>query len=238
MSRSRPRCLAPRGRRSWPLLRLPCSRRIVRLPGMTAKGPYPRPRPFGGMGMTVDGTGFSDYFPITNAFTEVESLSRGRPGGPGAARRRPIRTADHRGLRPLAAQRDRLVNGDLGTAGCPDGVRSGRATQCAGVRSGRRATLTVGVDDGPVLWLCGQPSPIAGSEAPSLRVRAASAVSCKRSENPTPNDGSGSSFAGCTTDTSSLAVTGGGGSSHEQIAESVAPPRAIPDGATAGTGAM
>lgn len=37
---------------------------LLRFPGMTAPGIYPRPVPFGGMGRPVNRDGFSDHFPI------------------------------------------------------------------------------------------------------------------------------------------------------------------------------
>ncbi|HEX6148754.1 endonuclease/exonuclease/phosphatase family protein [Nocardioides sp.] len=43
---------------------------ILRFPGMTASGDYPKPVPFGGMGDPVDEDGFSDHFPIGVIVTE------------------------------------------------------------------------------------------------------------------------------------------------------------------------
>ena len=37
---------------------------ILRFPGMTDPGDYPKPIPFGGMGDPVNQAGFSDHFPI------------------------------------------------------------------------------------------------------------------------------------------------------------------------------
>ena len=43
---------------------------ILRFPGMTASGDYPKPIPFGGMGDPVNQDGFSDHFPIGVVITE------------------------------------------------------------------------------------------------------------------------------------------------------------------------
>jgi hypothetical protein len=45
--------------------------RILRFPGMTDDGDYPKPVPFGGMGDQVNQDGFSDHFPI--GLTAVEA---------------------------------------------------------------------------------------------------------------------------------------------------------------------
>jgi predicted extracellular nuclease len=45
--------------------------RILRFPETVAKGPYPRPVPFGGMGKAVNEDGFSDHFPIAMRVTEA-----------------------------------------------------------------------------------------------------------------------------------------------------------------------
>lgn len=44
---------------------------ILRFPGMTDDGDYPRPVPFGGMGQRVNENGFSDHFPIGVRVTEA-----------------------------------------------------------------------------------------------------------------------------------------------------------------------
>ncbi len=43
---------------------------ILRFPGTSATGDYPKPIPFGGMGGPVDEDGFSDHFPIGMVVTE------------------------------------------------------------------------------------------------------------------------------------------------------------------------
>jgi hypothetical protein len=43
---------------------------ILRFPGMTSSGDYPKPIPFGGMGDPVNTDGFSDHFPIGVVVTE------------------------------------------------------------------------------------------------------------------------------------------------------------------------
>jgi hypothetical protein len=43
---------------------------ILRFPGMTASGDYPKPIPFGGMGDQINTDGFSDHFPIGVVVTE------------------------------------------------------------------------------------------------------------------------------------------------------------------------
>lgn len=45
---------------------------ILRFPGMSDDGPYPRPVPFGGMGHPVDENGFSDHFPLGMRVTEAD----------------------------------------------------------------------------------------------------------------------------------------------------------------------
>jgi predicted extracellular nuclease len=45
---------------------------IIRFPGMSSAGKYPRPNPFGGMGKPVDENGFSDHFPIGVRLTEAD----------------------------------------------------------------------------------------------------------------------------------------------------------------------
>jgi len=50
----------------------PATVRILRLPEAVAPGPYPKPRPFGGMGDPVDPKGFSDHFPIVMQVTEAD----------------------------------------------------------------------------------------------------------------------------------------------------------------------
>ena len=45
---------------------------ILRFPGMTNPGVYPKPRPFGGMGKPVDEGGFSDHFPVGLSVTEAD----------------------------------------------------------------------------------------------------------------------------------------------------------------------
>src|SRR5919199_504305 len=37
---------------------------IIRFPGMSSKGRYPQPIPFGGMGKKVNTSGYSDHFPV------------------------------------------------------------------------------------------------------------------------------------------------------------------------------
>jgi hypothetical protein len=37
---------------------------ILRFPGTSETGDYPRPIPFGGMGKPINRDGFSDHFPI------------------------------------------------------------------------------------------------------------------------------------------------------------------------------
>jgi hypothetical protein len=44
---------------------------ILRFPGTTSTGRYPRPRPYGGMGSPVDQDGYSDHFPIGLQVTET-----------------------------------------------------------------------------------------------------------------------------------------------------------------------
>ena len=46
--------------------------RILRFPGMTDSGDYPKPVPFGGMGDPVDQDGFSDHFPIGMSVVEAD----------------------------------------------------------------------------------------------------------------------------------------------------------------------
>lgn len=46
---------------------------ILRFPGTSATGDYPKPVPFGGMGDPVDQDGFSDHFPIGMVVTEETS---------------------------------------------------------------------------------------------------------------------------------------------------------------------
>jgi predicted extracellular nuclease len=46
--------------------------RILRFPGMTDGGDYPKPIPFGGMGDPVDQDGFSDHFPIGMSVVEAD----------------------------------------------------------------------------------------------------------------------------------------------------------------------
>jgi hypothetical protein len=43
---------------------------ILRFPGTSHEGDYPRPIPFGGMGKPVDPNGYSDHFPIGAVVTE------------------------------------------------------------------------------------------------------------------------------------------------------------------------
>jgi hypothetical protein len=45
---------------------------ILRFPGMTSTGVYPKPKPFGGMGKPVDEDGLSDHFPIGLTVTEAD----------------------------------------------------------------------------------------------------------------------------------------------------------------------
>jgi len=45
---------------------------VLRFPGMTAPGDYPRPVPFGGMGHAINRDGFSDHFPIGVRVTEAD----------------------------------------------------------------------------------------------------------------------------------------------------------------------
>ncbi|WP_018639875.1 endonuclease/exonuclease/phosphatase family protein [Parafrankia elaeagni] len=54
-----------------PLRANPDSVQILRFPELVHTGDYPRPRPFGGMGATVDETGYSDHFPIGMTVTET-----------------------------------------------------------------------------------------------------------------------------------------------------------------------
>lgn len=55
-----------------PLRAVPTSVKIVRFPGMTTPGDYPRPIPFGGMGKPVNENGFADHFPIAMQVTEAD----------------------------------------------------------------------------------------------------------------------------------------------------------------------
>ncbi|MFI0480386.1 endonuclease/exonuclease/phosphatase family protein [Actinomadura sp. 9N215] len=45
---------------------------ILRFPGTSDTGTYPRPVPFGGMGKKIDQDGFSDHFPIAMRVTESD----------------------------------------------------------------------------------------------------------------------------------------------------------------------
>jgi hypothetical protein len=45
---------------------------IIRFPGTFSTGRYPRPKPFGGMGKSVDEDGYSDHFPIGTRVTEAD----------------------------------------------------------------------------------------------------------------------------------------------------------------------
>lgn len=47
-----------------PIRARPESVRILRFPGTSSTGDYPRPIPFGGMGKPINQNGFSDHFPI------------------------------------------------------------------------------------------------------------------------------------------------------------------------------
>jgi hypothetical protein len=55
-----------------PLKVLPASAEIVRFPEMVAKGAFPKPVPFGGMGKPVNQNGFSDHFPISVTVVEAD----------------------------------------------------------------------------------------------------------------------------------------------------------------------
>jgi len=45
---------------------------ILRFPGTSSTGKYPRPKPFGGMGKPVDENGFSDHFPVGMQVVEAD----------------------------------------------------------------------------------------------------------------------------------------------------------------------
>jgi len=55
-----------------PIAVVPDSVQIVRFPEMIAKGAFPAPIPFGGMGKPVNPNGFSDHFPIAMLLTEAD----------------------------------------------------------------------------------------------------------------------------------------------------------------------
>lgn len=57
---------------SAPIHAVPESVRILRFPGTSADGDYPRPIPFGGMGKPVDESGYSDHFPIGLTVVEAD----------------------------------------------------------------------------------------------------------------------------------------------------------------------
>ena len=59
-------------RRNSPLRAEPDSVQILRFPGTSSTGTYPRPKPFGGMGKPVDEAGYSDHFPIGMQVTESD----------------------------------------------------------------------------------------------------------------------------------------------------------------------
>ena len=49
---------------------------ILKLPAMVNPDVYPKPIPFGGMGMPVNQDGFSDDFPIEIKVTEADLAAR------------------------------------------------------------------------------------------------------------------------------------------------------------------
>jgi hypothetical protein len=108
------------------------------------------------------------------------------------------RAPDHRdrGGRQRGSVRGRKVWAALAVSGCVLMVRwlaSRRERDLAGKgRSEWRGRLPVRAGPGPSSGAKapGRVFPTTGSQAPSPRVRAASAASCKRSESPDPNDGS------------------------------------------------
>lgn len=58
-------------KKSGKIRALPESVQVLNFPEMTAKGEYPAPRPFGGMGKALDETGFSDHFPVEMKISEA-----------------------------------------------------------------------------------------------------------------------------------------------------------------------
>jgi hypothetical protein len=54
-----------------PIRAQPDTLEILRFPG-TFTGKYRRPRPFGGVGKSVDEDGYSDHFPIALRVTETD----------------------------------------------------------------------------------------------------------------------------------------------------------------------